>query len=332
MEKILITGINGFIGSNLAYFFIEKGYQVYGTVRPLSNLSLIQNIQINKITVDLCNIDEEAFPDDFDYIIHCASVVSDFAKNEIAKKNIFDISINFYEKVIKKQKNLKKFIYISTSLVLGYKKLDISEKNPGKPIKKNYYVYYKKKTEEFFIKNCTKDKITYTILRPADVYGPRDRTSCYHMLKAIEGGFPVIVGSGNYIFPFCSSRILCEAVENSIKFEQSNNKIYTITSGFKITWKQFFKFFQKKFNKLQWIYIPEIIAMITAAVSLLIHRIFPNFKPSLTPYRITRITSNTSYDISEAIKDLKLTIIDDYEKDLEDIYRWYIEVKGNSQI
>ncbi|MFN3411143.1 MAG: NAD-dependent epimerase/dehydratase family protein [Exilispira sp.] len=331
MGKILITGINGFIGSNLAHYFIEKGFIVYGTIRSKSNLSLLEDLNVNTIICDLNEIKEEVFPDDFDYIIHCAAAVSDFISEQKAKKNIYQVTVNLYEKVIKMQKSIKKLIYISTSLILGYKKLNISINNPGLPLKKNYYVYYKKMSEDYIIKNCQNDRFVYTILRPADVYGPKDRTSCIYILKAIENGFPVIVGKGNFLFPYCSTKTLCEATYNSILFKESDNKIYTVTSGISITWREFFTYFQNRFKKPQKIYIPIILAKIVAFILITLHRLIPSFQPSLTPYRISRITSNTSYDITETIKDLKISIDNDYKGDLEQIYLWYIKNKCNSK-
>ena len=37
MSKALITGINGFVGTHLNNFLLEKGYEVFGTVKPGGN-------------------------------------------------------------------------------------------------------------------------------------------------------------------------------------------------------------------------------------------------------------------------------------------------------
>ena len=46
MSKILITGANGFIGSHLVEKFIAEGHEVFGLVRKTSDLSLIENMNI----------------------------------------------------------------------------------------------------------------------------------------------------------------------------------------------------------------------------------------------------------------------------------------------
>ena len=42
-EKVVITGATGFVGSNLAKYFLEKNKEVYLIVRPKSNISFLEN-------------------------------------------------------------------------------------------------------------------------------------------------------------------------------------------------------------------------------------------------------------------------------------------------
>ena len=44
-ERVLITGISGFVGSNLAEFLLGRGMEVYGTIRWRSKLDNIRHIQ-----------------------------------------------------------------------------------------------------------------------------------------------------------------------------------------------------------------------------------------------------------------------------------------------
>jgi GDP-4-dehydro-6-deoxy-D-mannose reductase len=57
MEKILITGINGFAGSHLADFLLEncENIKIYGTIRIRSDLSNINHIK-NYLNLIECNI------------------------------------------------------------------------------------------------------------------------------------------------------------------------------------------------------------------------------------------------------------------------------------
>jgi GDP-D-mannose dehydratase len=57
-ERILITGISGFVGSHLAEFLLELGMDVYGTIRWRSKLDNIKHIQdkIGLIETDIKHV------------------------------------------------------------------------------------------------------------------------------------------------------------------------------------------------------------------------------------------------------------------------------------
>jgi len=65
------------------------------------------------------------------------------------------------------------------------------------------YVQSKIKTEKYLLETHKKNGLPLVILRPADVYGPYDRTSCVPIVKGLEDGLPPIVGRGHWIFPLC---------------------------------------------------------------------------------------------------------------------------------
>jgi nucleoside-diphosphate-sugar epimerase len=61
-----------------------------------------------------------------------------------------------------------------------------------------------------------------------------------------------------------------------------------------------------------------------AAIFLeLIKGVFPGFKPSINLYRIRRITTQTTYDLSKTIRDLDYEPDDDYKSQFKAIVDWY---------
>ena len=327
MKNILITGANGFIGSNLCRYFLKKDYNVYGLVRKMSDLCFLDDLNVKLVYGDLTEVEKIEFPKDLDFVVHCAAVVSDLADDKSCERNIYNATIYLVNYLINNSIQLRKFIYISTSLVLGYGKLNISEKNPGRPAFRIPYVKYKLKTEKFLLGMHRECGLPLVILRPADVYGPYDRTSCIHMLKGIENGVPPIVGHGKWIFPLCYVENLCQATCLACETKNIEGQSYTITNNSDITWKDFFSVFLKRLNKKQIIYVPVWVAYLVPFFMKIIHFIVPTFKPSLTFYRIRRITTHTSYDVSKTIKELNYTPDKNVEKQLNLIVDWYLKEK-----
>ena len=71
-----VTGANGFVGSHLVDYLIEKGNEVHAIVRPTSNLQWLEGKDVILHTCGLNNIEDlqKAF-DGAQYIYHIAGVV-----------------------------------------------------------------------------------------------------------------------------------------------------------------------------------------------------------------------------------------------------------------
>ena len=327
MQSVLITGANGFIGSNLCRYFFEKNYNVHGLVRKTSDLHFLNGQHINLIYGDLNEVEKIEWPKDLDIIIHCASVVSDSADDACCESNIYNSTINLVRHIKDKGIVLKKFIFMSSALVLGYRKLNISEENLGISANHLPYVRSKKKTEEKLLHMHNGNRLPVVILRPAVVFGPNDRVTCAHLLRGIEDGVPIIVGSGKWIFPFCYVDNLCQATYLVCNSKNSEGQTYTVTNGSDVTWKEILSFFQKKFSKKQWIYIPTFLPYVVAFVMKIIQKIVPSYESPLSGYRIKRVTSHTNYDISKTIKELNYVPENDREKQFSAIVEWYLAEK-----
>jgi len=68
--------------------------------------------------------------------------------------------------------------------------------------------------------------------------------------------------------------------------------------------------------------------MVVAVLLELIKRLFPRFKPSINYYRIRRITTQTTYDLSKTYRDLDYDPDDDYISQFRAIVDWYKQEKA----
>ncbi|MCK7490745.1 MAG: NAD-dependent epimerase/dehydratase family protein [Comamonadaceae bacterium] len=147
----------------------------------------------------------DRLPRRVDAIIHSASVVSDIVGLEWSIRGIYDPTVRFVEALRAGGVSFGRFVYISTTLVLGWHGFNISEERPGRPADRIPYARAKRRTEEFLLEEHRRTGLPAVILRPADVYGPNDRTSLAMMLEGIEGGISPIVGTGRRGSPTATS-------------------------------------------------------------------------------------------------------------------------------
>jgi nucleoside-diphosphate-sugar epimerase len=322
-RSVLITGANGFIGSHLCDAFQEAGYRVYGLVRRTSDLRLLKNTKVGLIYGDLTEIDAIDFPNGLEVIVHAAALVSDNASRRQCRAQIYDITVNLVEWARQSASRLARFVYLSTALAIGYCADNISEQNPGRSAEYVPYNYMKKRVEAYLLSRYRENGFPVVILRPGDVYGPRDRTSCELMLQAAERNVPLIVGRGDKKFGFCYPANLCTAALAAANRPGTIGQAYTVTNGICPTWGEFFASLQAGVGKSQRLYVPVSISMILALLLELVKRIVPGFKPSINYYRIRRITAQTTYDLSKTYRDLGYRPDDDYESQFQAIVDWY---------
>ena len=333
MERILITGANGFIGSNLCRYFIDASYEVFGLVRRTSDLHFLSGLPVSLVFADLSQPGRIDFPPGLDYCIHAASLVRDTATMEEARRDTYDTTRNLLSQMDEQGITLKRFVYISTALVLGHRSTNISEEKPGRAARGiQPYVQAKKMTEALLLENFRERGLPVLILRPTDVYGPNDRTTSLRVLEGIDDGWPTIAGSGKRILSFCWVGNLARACLLACRMRGRNGAAYTVANGQDITWRELMGFFQERLGRKQRFFVPVAAAYVIAIVLQALHAIIPGVAVRVSYYPVSKVGRDTSYDISRTRQELGYEPDQDLEGQLDSIVRWYrAETSGRGE-
>jgi nucleoside-diphosphate-sugar epimerase len=330
--RVFITGANGFIGSSLCRHFRARGWDVHGLVRPTSDLHNLAGVDTTLAFGDLRDPSSFEIPEDTDHVVHAASITSDLADEETCRQNILLLAVNLAAKFQARARPPKRLVFISTALTLGFGASDISEARPGRPADFLPYTRYKIKAEKFFQARWKEGGLPVVTLRPADVFGPYDRTSCARMLRECERGLPLIVGRGNHRFGYCYSGNLCQAVELAVRKEGIEGRAYAVTNGVLPTWREFFSGLQRAVGRKQRVYVPAWLAFGAAGGMALVRKLRPRYTPVLNYYRIKRVTTETTYDISRTVEELGYAPDDHLERQIGEIVDWYRQEKKDGFI
>jgi len=121
MNRVLITGANGLVGSATARRFTEAGYEVSAMCRASSDLSLLNDIKskIKIIDGDILDIHSlENALENQDFVVHTAALVS-FAPKD--RNQMFKVNVEGTANLVNicLEKNIKKLCHVSSIAALG---------------------------------------------------------------------------------------------------------------------------------------------------------------------------------------------------------------------
>jgi UDP-glucose 4-epimerase len=175
MKNILITGGAGFIGSNLAHYLKDKNYNI--TIIDDLSGGIIENIpkEVTFYKASICDEEKitKIFSDhNFDYVYHLAAYaaegLSPFIRNYNYTNNVVGTA-NIVNECVKNK--VKKLIFTSSIAVYG--SINPPYLETDKPQPEDPYGIAKYARELDIEQAHRMFGLDYTILRPHNVYGPR---------------------------------------------------------------------------------------------------------------------------------------------------------------
>jgi nucleoside-diphosphate-sugar epimerase len=189
---ILVTGANGFVGSHLVEGLLARGHRVRCLVRHTSDLTFIRDLPVEWAYGDLGDGGAlDAACHGVDAVCHCAALTRAVDEATFLRVNAAGTEA-LARACLRAAPALSRFLFVSSVAACGpAPSLDrpVSEGCPPRPI--NWYGKSKLAAEEALMGMT--DKLPSTIVRPAPVFGPRDRDFLPYF-RLIKRGLALQVG------------------------------------------------------------------------------------------------------------------------------------------
>ncbi len=256
--KILVTGAAGFIASQVADAFINEGHKVF----VLDNLATGFEHNINPKAVFIKkdigdkSLSELFENEKFDVVNHHAAQmdvrrsVADPAFD--ANTNILG-TLNLLQNCVKT--GVKKFMFASTGgAVYGEQDyFPADEKHPTSPL--SPYGISKLAVEKYLFFYAAQYKLNYTILRYANIYGPRQNpfgeagVVAIFSTRLLKDEQTIINGNGEQTRDYVFVGDVVKA--NVLALNDDKNDIYNIGTGIETDVNELFKMINKIVGKGQ---------------------------------------------------------------------------------
>lgn len=272
MEKVLITGGNGFLGSNVARELFDRGYKVKLMMRPMASTDILKDISCEIFFGDISNIQDVIMAvSDCTYVIHTASVTQQWGVtfeeydriNITGTKNIVEACLLH---------NVKRLIHVSTANTLGAGSLD----KPGNELSafsllhlNSGYVNSKYIAQQYISEQVERRKLPAVIINPTFMIGPHDSKPSsgkiiFHGLNKRLIFYPS--GGKNFVH----IKDVCDGIANAL-IVGSIGDCYLI-AGENLSYRSFFKLLNEVAGQKSFmIKIPAFFMKTAGIIGSLLH-------------------------------------------------------------
>ena len=321
MEKVIVTGANGFVGSNLCRELLFNGYHVKALYRRGSNTKILEGLDVDLVEGDIC--DPESLlnaVEGCNGVFHIAALFRQ-AKNPDkvywdvnveGVKNVFDVAI---------KAGVKKIIHCSTVGVHGH------IPNPPANEQEDYrpgdiYQDTKAAGERLALAYFKENKIKGAVIRPAMVWGQGDERTL-KLFKGIARKRLPLIGNGKTLLHWVLVSDLAKSFRLCYESEVEDGEIFIISGQECITIERLYNEIARAFNvnppKFK---IPALPVQILGSIFETIY-IPLGKEPPIYRRRVDFFTKTRCFDYSKARKLLGFKPAKNFDEEVTLIANWY---------
>ncbi len=248
--RVLVTGVNGFIGSHIAEKFKKEGHIVVGTDKSSARIKCVTDFYVVDILRD--DIKDLFLTTRPDIIIHCAGLANvSFSLEQPMEDFRANTAIVYRLLEEMRQCGLTKsrFVLLSSAAVYGQpEKLPITEEDGLEPI--SPYALHKKMAEDICLYYAKIYNSNIRILRVFSAYGPGLKKQIFWDMyqKIKKNGCLDLFGTGEESRDYIYIDDLVEAILLVALDEKSDHLIWNVANGQEVFIKDVANIFAEKMN------------------------------------------------------------------------------------
>lgn len=293
MNNVLISGANGFVGTNLSAYLKKNNFVVSKLGRFDNRKS--RDPQKTFTWKDLAGIQEHSFQS----IIHLASKAHDL-KNVAQPEEYYEVNYkltkHLYDSFLRS--DAEKFIFISTVKAVA-DHLDGPLTEDHKPNPQTHYGKSKLMAEQYIQSQVLPEGKSYYILRPCMIHGPGNKGNLNLLYQFVNKGFPYPLAAFENKRSFLSVGNFCFIIKELLSRQDIPSGIYNLADDQDLSTNQLVSLLAKALEK------PPRLLHVPVGLVAFAARIGDFLKLPLNTERLGKLTQN--YVVSnKKIKDILL--------------------------
>lgn len=292
-QTVLVTGATGFIGSHVAERLIESGATVRGLARKPSRGAWLAERGVEIVQGDLTDAESlKRAVQDCSVVFSIAAWMGRPGSLEDGRRISVDGTRSLIEAAI--AAGARRIVHTSSISAYGPVADGIIQETHPLRATDPYGVT---KTESEAVVFGYADQIEVSVIRPAQIYGPRGGMWTRGLFKAVKRGSPILVAGGKGTFHACYIENLVDAYMFAATRSEAVGEAFTIVDGV-TTWREFVGHYARMAGRPArslpaW--LPKTAMYLMLAVSKITRR-----RPPATPDMIDFLTGSSRYDTDKA--------------------------------
>ncbi|NOQ70686.1 MAG: NAD-dependent epimerase/dehydratase family protein [Crocinitomix sp.] len=326
--KVLVTGADGVLGSNLVRILLERNYEVTALIEKGKDPITLNCLDVNKVEGNILNIaDVNAVMQGQDVLIHCAASTNVWpARSEIVNQVNVQGTENMIEACLRFK--IKKMIYVGTANSFGFGSMAQPGKEGDEYKSAKYgldYMDSKKLAQEKVMLAVKHNGLPAVVVNPTFMIGPYDSkpSSGAMILALINNKIPCYTKGGKNYINVADAAV---GIANAITLG-TIGECYILGNEnltFKAMFDKISAVVKCKAPKRK---LPAGIVKLYGKLNTLFARLF-RFQPSITRELAIISCEEHYYSAQKAVRELKLPQTP-LEQGIKDCYEWF---KANGYI
>jgi nucleoside-diphosphate-sugar epimerase len=253
--KVLITGINGFVGRGLAAALQGGDHLVKGTIRSVErNKGLVESVARIFVSGEIDErTDWSEALDGIDVVVHLAArvhVMDDLADDSLTEFRKVNTAgtLNLARQAA--TAGVKRFIFISSIKVNGELTTLSHPFRPDDPfIPDDPYGVSKYEAEQGLLAIAEETGLEVVIIRPPLVYGPGVKANFRLLMKWVKRGVPLPLGAVNNKRSFVALDNLVSFIILCMDHPRAANEVFLISDGEDVSTTELLQKMARAFRK-----------------------------------------------------------------------------------
>lgn len=331
----LVTGATGLLGSHIVEQLRLRGAPVRVLVRSGSDRTWLETQGVEFAEGDVTDPRSlERACRGVDVVYHSAARVGDWGPWDEFQRITIDGTRNLVEAAV--AAHVRRLVHISSVSCYGY------HTRPGlvdetfdlgyKLYRWAYYSRSKIAAEQIAWEAHRAGKIELSVIRPAWIYGPRDRTTIARLVNMVRTGRAKILGRGDNRLNVVYAGNIAEAAIAAADLPQANGEAFNISNDGEITQREYFDLLARTLGvspvRRQ---VPYRLAYFAGFVLECAGHLLRQRKPPfITRYAVWLMGRYSYFSADKARRVLGWKSSVSYQEGIPQTVRWYLEQEARA--